>query len=174
LPTVSLILPIRNEATHIRGCLQSIAQQDFPHEQMEIIIADGLSTDDTKEVVEAFKPSDIPLIWLDNPGKIVPTGLNLAIRQARGEIIIRVDGHTILAPDYVRECVHALQRSKLKRWRTDEPCRENFFGKAVAFGNQFAFWHRWRALSLLNPGRMGRHCLFRRLAKRGVQESWVV
>jgi len=111
LPTVSLILPIRNEAKHIRGCLESIAQQDFPHEQMEIIIADGLSSDNTREVVEAFRPSDIPLIWLDNPGKIVPIGLNLAIRQAHGEIIIRVDGHTTLAPDYVQGCVETLAQS---------------------------------------------------------------
>jgi glycosyltransferase involved in cell wall biosynthesis len=140
LPTVSLILPIRNEATHIRGCLQSIAQQDFPHEQMEIIIADGLSTDDTKEVVEAFKPSDIPLIWLDNPGKIVPTGLNLAIRQARGEIIIRVDGHTILAPDYVRECVRALQRSKAENvGGRMKPVGKNTFGKAVALATSSPF-----------------------------------
>lgn len=140
MPTVSLILPIRNEATHIRGCLQSIAQQDFPHEQMEIIIADGLSTDDTKEVVEAFKPSDIPLIWLDNPGKIVPTGLNLAIRQARGEIIIRVDGHTILAPDYVRECVHALQRSKAENvGGRMKPVGKNTFGKAVALATSSPF-----------------------------------
>ncbi len=140
MPTVSLILPIRNEATHIRGCLQSIAQQDFPHEQMEIIIADGLSTDDTKEVVEAFKPSDIPLIWLDNPGKIVPTGLNLAIRQARGEIIIRVDGHTILAPDYVRECVRALQRSKAENvGGRMKPVGKNTFGKAVAMATSSPF-----------------------------------
>ena len=140
MPTVSLILPIRNEATHIRGCLQSIAQQDFPHEQMEIIIADGLSTDDTKEVVEAFKPSDIPLIWLDNHGKIVPTGLNLAIRQARGEIIIRVDGHTILAPDYVRECVCALQRSKAENvGGRMKPVGKNTFGKAVAMATSSPF-----------------------------------
>jgi len=107
---------------------------------MEIIIADGLSTDDTKEVVEAFKPSDIPLIWLDNPGKIVPTGLNLAIRQARGEIIIRVDGHTILAPDYVRECVCALQRSKAENvGGRMKPVGKNTFGKAVAMATSSPF-----------------------------------
>jgi len=81
---------------------------------MEIIIADGLSTDNTKEVVETFKPSDIPLIWLDNPDKIVPTGLNLAIRQARGEIIIRVDGHTEISPNYVRRCVWYLQNQAVQ------------------------------------------------------------
>jgi len=140
LPFVSIILPIRNEAKHIRGCLQSIAQQDFPHEQMEIIIADGLSTDNTKEVVEASKPSDIPFVWLDNPGKFVPTGLNLAIRQASGEIIIRVDGHTMLAPDYVQECVRALQRSEAENvGGRMNPVGENVFGKAVALATSSPF-----------------------------------
>ena len=100
---------------------------------MEIIIADGLSTDDTKEVVEASKPSDIPLIWLENPAKFVPTGLNLAIRQASGEIIIRVDGHTMLAPDYVQECVLALKRSGAQNvGGRMNPVGKNTFGKAVA------------------------------------------
>ena len=133
LPFVSLILPIRNEAKHIRGCLESIAQQNFPHDQMEIIISDGLSTDNTKEVVETFKPSGIPLIWLDNPDKIVPTGLNLAIRQARGDVIIRVDGHTTLASDYVQQCVLALQCSGAENvGGRMNPVGQNSFGKAVA------------------------------------------
>ena len=140
LPFVSIILPIRNEAKHIRGCLQSIAQQDFPHEQMEIIIADGLSTDNTKEVVEASKPNDIPLIWLENPAKFVPTGLNLAIRQASGEIIIRVDGHTMLAPDYVQECVLALKRSGAQNvGGRMNPVGKNTFGKAVALATSSPF-----------------------------------
>jgi len=140
LPFVSLILPIRNEAKHIRGCLESIAQQDFPHEQMEIIIADGLSTDNTKEVVETFKPSDIPLIWLDNPEKIVPTGLNLAIRQARGDVIIRVDGHTTLASDYVQQCVLALQCSGAENvGGRMNPVGKNTFGKAVALATSSPF-----------------------------------
>jgi len=140
LPTVSLILPIRNEAKHIRGCLESIAQQNFPHDQMEIIISDGLSTDNTKEVVETFKPSDIPLIWLDNPGKIVPTGLNLAIRQARGDVIIRVDGHTTLASDYVQQCVLALQCSGAENvGGRMNPVGKNTFGKAVALATSSPF-----------------------------------
>jgi len=140
LPTVSLILPIRNEAKHIRGCLESIAQQNFPHDQMEIIISDGLSTDNTKEVVETFKPSDIPLIWLDNPDKIVPTGLNLAIRQARGDVIIRVDGHTTLASDYVQQCVLALQcRGAENVGGRMNPVGKNTFGKAVALATSSPF-----------------------------------
>ncbi|HAE84968.1 MAG TPA: glycosyltransferase family 2 protein [Anaerolineaceae bacterium] len=140
MPTVSLILPIRNEAKHIRGCLESIAQQDFPHEQMEIIIADGLSSDNTKEVVEASKPSDIPLIWLDNPGKIVPTGLNLAIRQASGEIIIRVDGHAEIAPDYVSRCVWYLQNQQIQGVGGPmESIGENYISEVIAYAMSSSF-----------------------------------
>ena len=107
---------------------------------MEIIIADGLSTDNTKEVVETFKPSDIPLIWLDNPDKIVPTGLNLAIRQARGDVIIRVDGHTTLASDYVQQCVLALQCSGAENvGGRMNPVGKNTFGKAVALATSSPF-----------------------------------
>ena len=107
---------------------------------MEIIISDGLSTDNTKEVVETFKPSDIPLIWLDNPDKIVPTGLNLAIRQARGDVIIRVDGHTTLASDYVQQCVLALQCSGAENvGGRMNPVGKNTFGKAVALATSSPF-----------------------------------
>ncbi len=140
LPFVSLILPIRNEAKHIRGCLESIAQQDFPHEQMEIIIADGLSTDNTKEVVETFKPSGIPLIWLDNPDKIVPTGLNLAIRQARGEIIIRVDGHCEIAADYTSRCVWYLQNQGVQGVGGPmETIGENYISEVIAYAMSSSF-----------------------------------
>ena len=107
---------------------------------MEIIISDGLSTDNTKEVVETFKPSGIPLIWLDNPDKIVPTGLNLAIRQARGDVIIRVDGHTTLASDYVQQCVLALQCSGAENvGGRMNPVGKNTFGKAVALATSSPF-----------------------------------
>lgn len=140
MPTVSLILPIRNEAKHIRGCLESIALQDFPHEQMEIIIADGLSTDNTKVVVETFKPSGIPLIWLDNPDKIVPTGLNLAIRQARGDVIIRVDGHSEIASDYVRRCVWYLQNQAVQGVGGPmETIGENYISEVIACAMSSSF-----------------------------------
>lgn len=107
---------------------------------MEIIISDGLSTDNTKVVVETFKPSGIPLIWLDNPDKIVPTGLNLAIRQARGDVIIRVDGHTTLASDYVQQCVLALQCSGAENvGGRMNPVGKNTFGKAVALATSSPF-----------------------------------
>jgi succinoglycan biosynthesis protein ExoA len=110
-PFVTIIMPVRNEASAIVSSLGAIISQDYPAERMEIIIADGQSTDGTRDVVDGIKNKHSNLYLLENPGKIVPTGLNIALRRARGEIIIRVDGHTEIAPDYVRQCIEALRQS---------------------------------------------------------------
>lgn len=103
-------MPVRNEAAFITRSLGSVLAQDYPHHLMEVLIADGMSTDGTRDVIARLTEShDIPVTVLDNPGQIVPTGMNIAIRQARGEIIVRVDGHTIIESDYVRMCVAVLE-----------------------------------------------------------------
>jgi len=112
IPFVSLVLPIYNEAVYIEHCLQAVFSQDYSGE-IEILVADGMSTDKTRQVInELIKcHPEITLDILDNPGKIVPIGINIALQKARGDVIIRVDGHTIIAPDYVSQCVEALQRT---------------------------------------------------------------
>lgn len=109
-PFVSVIMPVHNESAHITQTLAAVLGQDYPADKLEILIADGMSSDDTREKIAALR-GPFPVIVLENPGRIVPTGLNLAIRRAKGEIIVRVDGHTVIAPDYVRQCVEALRRS---------------------------------------------------------------
>ncbi len=106
-PFVSVLMPVRNEASFIERSVGSVFAQDYPRDRMEILIADGGSNDATREVSESLKQShpDISITLLDNPGKIVATGLNAALRQAKGEVIVRVDGHCEIAPDYVRRCV---------------------------------------------------------------------
>ncbi|MEN4100807.1 MAG: glycosyltransferase [Anaerolineaceae bacterium] len=130
-PLVTLILPIRNESACIELSLGATLIQDYPASRTEILIVDGMSDDDTRQKMRALIDSSHsarPSIRiLDNPGKIVPIGLNLALQQAKGEIIIRVDGHTRIAPDYVRQCVEALQR-------TDA---DNVGGKMNAVGKDF-------------------------------------
>jgi succinoglycan biosynthesis protein ExoA len=112
-PFVTLIMPVRNEAAFIARSLGAVLAQDYPHERMEVLVADGMSADGTREVIARLAAAypGIRVAVLDNPGRIAPTGMNAAIERARGEVIVRVDGHTIVAPDYVRECVAALERS---------------------------------------------------------------
>ena len=85
--------------------------QDYPPEQIEILIADGMSSDDTRGIIHQYQEKYPQIYLFDNPGYIVSIGLNILIQQAKGDFIIRVDGHTLIAPDYVRECVNAWNRS---------------------------------------------------------------
>ncbi len=111
VPSVSVIMPVRNEADFIHQSLGALLAQDYPAENLEILVVDGLSTDDTRAFIQARQAQHPNLQLVDNPGHIVPTGFNVALARASGAIIIRVDGHTEIAPDYVRQCVAALQRS---------------------------------------------------------------
>ncbi len=138
-PFISIILPIRNEAAYIERCLGAILAQDYPG-QMEVLIVDGMSTDDTRVTLQKFILHNSSFILLDNPGKIVPTGINIALRQAKGGIIIRVDGHTLIAPDYVRRCVEALQRSGADNvGGRMNAIGTSTFGKAVALATSTPF-----------------------------------
>jgi succinoglycan biosynthesis protein ExoA len=142
-PYVSIIIPIRNEEAFIDRSLRAILAQDYPG-GMEIFIADGMSTDGTRDQIRSLVKSvsgrPIPVTILDNPGKIVPTGINIALRQARGAIVIRVDGHTLIAPDYVRQCVEALQRSGADNvGGRMNAIGTSTFGKAVALATSTPF-----------------------------------
>src|ERR671939_1632711 len=109
-PLVSVVIPTRNEEQTIAGCLRAVLAQDYPAGRMEVLVVDGRSTDRTRAIVAELGATDphARVQLLDNPHRIASTALNIGIRAARGEIIARVDGHTILAPDYLRRCVETL------------------------------------------------------------------
>ena len=109
-PLVSVIMPVRNEAAFIARSLGAVLAQDYPPDQLEVLIADGMSTDDTLSIIRAMPGSERVRI-IPNPARKQAEGLNAAIPLARGEIIVRVDGHTIIAPDYVTACVSTLQHT---------------------------------------------------------------
>lgn len=111
LPRVSVVMPVRDEARTLGASLGAVLAQDYPQERLEVLVADGRSRDGTRALVERLAERHPNLRLLDNPGRIVSTGLNRAIREARGEVVVRVDGHTEIAPDYVRRCVEALRRT---------------------------------------------------------------
>ena len=139
-PFVTVILPIRNEADRIGECLRAVVGQSYPAELTEILVADGMSEDETREVVAGWAGEHANIRLLDNPGRIVPTGMNAALRQARGEIIVRVDGHTIINPDYVEKCVAALARTGA--WNVGgrmNAVGASAFGEAVALATSSTF-----------------------------------
>src|ERR1051325_476523 len=110
-PYVSVVVPCRNEAGFIEACLESILDQEPPENGFEVIVADGRSTDGTREFLQDLARRDSRLSLIDNPAGIVPPGLNAAIRAARGQVIIRMDAHAIYSRDYIRQCVAVLDET---------------------------------------------------------------
>ena len=108
---ISVIVSCRNEIRHIRTFLGCLFHQDLRGLEMEVLIADGMSEDGTRAVLSKFDKKFSVLRVIDNPEKIAATGLNYAIREAKGEIILRMDAHSIYAPDYVRTCVEVLHET---------------------------------------------------------------
>lgn len=108
-PFVSIILAVRNEARCIARALDAVRAQDWPRDAMEILVVDGASTDATRELVERIAARDARVRLLANPGRIVACGLNVGLAAARGDVIVRVDGHCRIPAGYVRAGVAALR-----------------------------------------------------------------
>ncbi|MBL8089733.1 MAG: glycosyltransferase [Anaerolineales bacterium] len=114
LPFVSIIVPCYNEEKTIQHLLNGILVQTYPLEKMEVVISDGMSTDDTLEAIEAFKKEHgaLRIIVTKNQLKTIPSGLNQAIGESRGDLIIRLDAHSMPIKEYVERCVSAHQNKK--------------------------------------------------------------
>lgn len=112
-PTVSIIVPCLNEQRTIGMLLDAIFNQTYPVEDIEVVIADGFSTDGTREVVEQFanEHASLSILLVDNPKRIIPAALNVSIGHARGDYIIRLDAHSIPEPDYVALCIETIQKT---------------------------------------------------------------
>src|SRR6202171_563423 len=108
---VSVIVACRNERKYIRNFLDSLCRQALGGAKIEVLIADGMSDDGTRQVLELYRRIVLPLHVIDNPDRIVSAGLNAAIRAARGDIIIRMDAHSEYAPDYISRCFEVLNET---------------------------------------------------------------
>ena len=107
--SVSVVIPCFNEERFIAGVLQNLANQ-FEHDSYELIVVDGRSTDNTRKVVADFaqRNPQLPVKIIDNPARSIPVALNLGIREAHGEFIVRMDAHSVPSEGYVRRCVQLL------------------------------------------------------------------
>ena len=107
---ITIILPIRNEAKYIKQTLEPILYQKGIEQEIEILIVDGMSTDGTRDIITKYQKGHPNIILIDNPEKIVSTGFNRALNESKGAIIIRVDGHCEIAPDYIQKCLECLEK----------------------------------------------------------------
>jgi glycosyltransferase involved in cell wall biosynthesis len=111
-PFVTIAIPCFNEEAHIAACLEDVFAQDYPADRFEVLVADGMSTDRTRDVlreVSARHPDRLRVI--ENPRRLQAPGMNAMIAAARGEVIVRMDVHARYAPDYVSQCVAVLDET---------------------------------------------------------------
>jgi succinoglycan biosynthesis protein ExoA len=108
---VSVIVPCFNEEATIDQLLEAIRGQSYPIHEIEVIIADGLSTDHTREKITEFqaKCPELQIHIVDNQRRVIPSGLNRAIEAAKGKYILRMDAHSIPSRDYIEKCIHGLE-----------------------------------------------------------------
>lgn len=113
MPRVSIIIPCYNEERTIGQVLEAVRCQTHPLDDLEVVIADGMSSDGTRRVIAeyAWAHPELSLRVVDNPERNIPTALNRAIAQARGSVIVRMDAHALPRPDYVERCLDTLERT---------------------------------------------------------------
>jgi len=109
LAFVSVLIPVFNEEQFIGRCLAEVLAQDYPG-RLEVLVADGMSTDHTREIVQSVQTAHPNVRLINNPQRIVSGGLNRALAEARGEIIVRLDGHCEYPPDYINQVVTLRER----------------------------------------------------------------
>ena len=110
-PMVSVVMPVRNEGPYISRSLNAVLAQNYPADRLEIIVADGKSTDGTREFIQSLQLKHPNLKLINNPGQIAPTGLNAAFSESKGQIIVRIDGHCEIGRDHLRTCVRLLSEA---------------------------------------------------------------
>lgn len=147
---VSVIIPCRNEAQYIGHCLDSVLKNDYPYNELEILVIDGESEDITEKIVRGYS-NKFPFIkLLENPKKIVPFALNIGIRHAKGEVIIRMDAHAQYPVNYISTLVYYLEYLKCDNvgglWET-LPGANSRIAKTIAKATSLPFgignaWYR--------------------------------
>ena len=108
-PLVSVVIPCRNDAQFLDQCLQSVLDSDY--RRLEVIVADGMSQDGTRDLVERHAKGDKRVRRIENPRRTTPHALNRAIAASRGDLILRLDSRAEIAPDYIARAVEELVSS---------------------------------------------------------------
>jgi len=106
---ISVIIPCRNEAGFIDQCLDSLLANDVGESRLQVLVVDGQSTDGTREIIARYAERHPCVRMLENPRRHTPTALNIGIDHAKGDVIVRLDAHTVYPRDYVRMCVESLE-----------------------------------------------------------------
>ena len=139
---VSVIIPCRNEEKFIGQCIDSILSQDYPKNKIEILVIDGMSEDRTREIIKNYQKKYKFIRIISNERKITPVALNVGIKNAKGEFLMRMDAHSFLEKDYIKKCLEALKNYNADfvggSWKI-LPRDNKITTKAVVFAMQSKF-----------------------------------
>lgn len=136
----SIISPIQNEEKYIDKCLNSLVKQDYDQNKYEILVIDGMSNDKTRAIVKEYESKFKNVKLFDNPNKTVPYALNLGIKKAKGNVIVRVDGHAAINVDYLKLCDKYLRLTKAECvGGVIESINKTYIGKAIALAMSSPF-----------------------------------
>lgn len=142
MKNISVIIPCRNEEKFIANTLESIINGSYPLEKMEILIIDGMSDDTTREIVGKYEKKYPQIKLIDNPQKTVPYAMNYGIEEAKGEVIVRLDAHSIYPSDYIEKLVYWLEKLDVDNvggvWDTT-PANDSLEAKAIALATSHPF-----------------------------------
>lgn len=108
-PAASVLVPVLNEAAHIRDCVAAMRAQEVD-EVYELLFIDGGSTDGTRTMLHELAAADPRIRVLDNPGRTIPRALNIGLRMARADVVVRMDAHTFYPPDYLARGLERLRQ----------------------------------------------------------------
>jgi len=142
---ISIIIPCRNEGKFIRQCLDSVIAQDYPKGKLEVLVVDGLSQDNTRQIVERYAGQYPFIKLLENPKKVIPTAMNIGIRSAKADIVMKIDAHTVYEKDYIAKCVKYL----------NEYSADNVGGLAIAVPRNGTLVAKAIVISLSHPFGVG-------------------
>jgi succinoglycan biosynthesis protein ExoA len=110
-PTISVVIPCRNERTHIGSCISSLLEQVPVPGGFEVIVAEGMSGDGTREILNELSSTDHRITVVDNPQQTTACGMNRGIREARGRFIAIMGAHNRYARDYLHASLEVLQQT---------------------------------------------------------------
>ena len=154
-PLVTVIMPVRNEGRFIERTLGAILCQDYPHERLEVLVVDGDSSDETAAIASGLLEGSADLARaavLPNPRRTAATAMNIGVREAKGDFVVRIDGHAVASPDYVSRCVELLQTTgyecvggRVETVPTDARSRAISIAQSSTFGVGNVAWRTGRA-----------------------------
>lgn len=109
-PYITTIIPCRNEEIFIGKCLESILDNNYPKDKLEVLVVDGMSEDNTGDIIKKYTENYPFIKYFENSSKIQSSAMNIGVRHAKGDIIIRMDAHTTYDKDYFSKCINCLDK----------------------------------------------------------------